>query len=71
MNVFVDVILYHKQWKPKHKGVGRGVRRVYSIQHYVIMFVSNMRQIDGFHRVSSMYTTECHEITEILLKIAL
>ena len=21
MNVFVDVILYYKQWKPKHNGV--------------------------------------------------
>ena len=24
---------------------------VYSIQHYVIKFVSDLRQIDGFHRV--------------------
>jgi hypothetical protein len=24
MNVLVDVILYHKQWKPKHNGVGMG-----------------------------------------------
>jgi hypothetical protein len=28
INVLVDVILYHKQWKPKHNGVGSGRRRV-------------------------------------------
>jgi hypothetical protein len=35
---------------------------VYSIQHYVIKFVSDLRQVCGFHR---------HNITEILLKVAL
>jgi hypothetical protein len=29
--VFVDVILYHKQLKPKHNGVGRGRGRVGSV----------------------------------------
>jgi hypothetical protein len=24
---------------------------VYSIQHYVMKFVSDLRQVDGFHRV--------------------
>jgi hypothetical protein len=33
---------------------------VYSIQHYVIKFVSDLRQIDGFLH---------HNITEILLKV--
>jgi len=34
---------------------------VYSIQHYVTKFVSDLRQVGGF----------LHEITEILLKVAL
>jgi hypothetical protein len=49
---------------------------VYSIQHYVIKFVSDLRQIGGFNPstpVSStyMYNTDRHDITEILLKVAL
>ena len=36
---------------------------VYSIQHYVIQLVSDLRQVNGFLRV--------HEITEILLREAL
>ena len=35
---------------------------VYSIQHYVIKFVSDMRQVDGFFH---------HDTTEILLKVML
>ena len=35
---------------------------VYSIQHYVIKLVSDLRQIGGFL---------CHDILEILLKVAL
>jgi hypothetical protein len=43
---------------------------VYSIQHYVIKFVSDLRQIGGFNPstpVSStyMYNTDRHDITEI------
>jgi hypothetical protein len=38
---------------------------VYSIQHYVIKFVSDLRQ------VSSINKTNRHDITEILLKVAL
>ena len=34
---------------------------VYSIQHYVMKFVSDLRQVGGF----------LHDITEILLKVAL
>ena len=46
---------------------GRGV------QHYVIKFVSDLRQVGGFLRVLESYTnnTDRHDITEILLKVAL
>jgi len=51
-----------------------GSAEVYSIQHYVIKFVSDLRQISGFFldtSVSSTNKTECHDITEIFLKVAL
>jgi hypothetical protein len=47
---------------------------VYSIQRYVIKFVRDLRQIGGFFSgisVSSTNKTDCHSITEILLKVAL
>ena len=44
---------------------------VYSIQHYVIKFVSDLRQVSGFLRVSSTNKTDHHDIAEILLKVAL
>jgi hypothetical protein len=46
---------------------------VYSIQYYVIKFVSYLRQVGGFPRVpvSSINKTDRHDITEILLKVAL
>jgi len=46
---------------------------VYSIQHYVIMFVSDLRQVSGFLRVLwfSPLIKLTHDITEILLKMAL
>ena len=48
---------------------GRGV------QHSVIKFVSDLRQVCGFlwdlPPVSSTNKTDCHDITEILLKVAL
>jgi hypothetical protein len=40
------------------------VWQVYSIQHYVIKFVSERHAGRGFLRVL------CHDITEILLKVA-
>ena len=46
---------------------------VYSI-HYVIKFVSDLRQIGDFFPgtpVSSTYKTDSHDIIEILLKVAL
>ena len=45
--------------------------KVYSIQHYIMKFVSYLRQVSGFLRVSSTNKTDCHNITEILLKVAL
>ena len=45
-------------------------RQVYSIQHYVIKFVSDLRQI-GDTPVSSNNKTNRHDITEILLKVRL
>jgi hypothetical protein len=46
---------------------GRGV------QHYVKKFVSDLRQVGGFLciPVSSTNKTDYHDITEILLKVAL
>jgi len=47
---------------------------VYSIQHYVIKFVSDLWQVSGFLLkllVSSTNKTDRHNITEILLKVAL
>ena len=45
---------------------------VFSIQHYVILFVSDLRQVSGFLRVlrfpPPMKLT--HDITDILLKVA-
>ena len=45
---------------------------VYLIQHYVIKFVSDLRQVDAwFSPVSSTNESDRHDITEILLKVAL
>ena len=48
---------------------------VYSIQHYVIKFVSDLQQVGGFHRVlrfpPSIKMTATNEITEIILTVAL
>ena len=46
----------------------------WSVQHYVIVFVSDLRQVGGFlqvHPVSSTNKTDRHDITEILLKVAI
>jgi len=45
---------------------------VYSKQHYVLKFVSDLRQVGGFLRppVSSTNKADRHDITEILLKVA-
>ena len=47
---------------------------VYSIQHYMIKFVRDLRQVGGFFpgtSVSSTNKTDLHDITEILLKLEL
>ena len=46
---------------------------VYSIQHYMIKFVSDLWQVGGFLRVLRFppIKTDRHNITEILLKLAL
>jgi hypothetical protein len=40
--------------------------QVYSIQHYVIKFVSDLCWVSGFR-----HQYDCHDIIEILLKVAL
>jgi len=47
---------------------------VYSIQHYMIKFVNDLPQVDGFLRVLQKLHTnknDRHDITEILLQVAL
>ena len=47
---------------------------MFSIQHYVIQFVSDLRQVGGFLRVLRFpppSKTDRHNKTEILLKVAL
>ena len=47
---------------------------VNSIQHYVIKFIINLRQVSGFlpgTPVASTNKTVCHDIAETLLKVAL
>ena len=44
---------------------------VYSIQHYMIKFVSDLRQLGGFLPVASTNKTDRNDITEILLKVAM
>ena len=43
---------------------------VYSIQHYVIKFVSDLRQ-GGVFFGSSTNKTDCHDIAEIFLTVSL
>jgi hypothetical protein len=47
---------------------------VYSIQHYVIKYVSDLWQVNGFLLVLRYFSTnktDHHDITEILLKVPL
>jgi hypothetical protein len=44
---------------------------VYSIQHYVLKFVSDLRWFSPGPPVSSTNETESRDITEILLKMSL
>ena len=46
---------------------------MYLIQHYVIKFVSDLPQASGFllvFRFHPLLKADCHDITEILLKLA-
>jgi len=43
---------------------------VYSIQHYVIKFFSDLRQVSGFHRFPPLIKLTA-TITELLLKVSL
>ena len=44
---------------------------VYSVQHYVIKFVSNRSVACSRYSVSSTYETDSHDIAELLFKVAL
>ena len=47
---------------------------VYSIQQYAIKFVSDVQLVGGFLRVLRLpppIKSDCHDITEILLKVVL
>jgi len=45
---------------------------MYSIQQYVIKFISDLRQVDGFFQFPPpIKLTRHHDITEILSKVAL
>ena len=47
---------------------------MYSIQHYVVTFVSGLRKDVDFHQVLRLHPPgkiDSHDVTEILLKVAL
>jgi hypothetical protein len=47
---------------------------IYSMQHYVIKVVGDLRQVSGFLWILLVFSTnktDSHDITEILLKVAL
>jgi len=44
---------------------------IYSIKHYVIKLVSDLRQVGGFLRVLGFPPPIKHDLTEILLKMVL
>ena len=50
-------------WNPDHG-------KMYSRQHYVIKFVSDLQQVRGIIRVPSTNKTDIRSITKILLKVA-
>ena len=45
------------------------VSSIYSIQHYVIKFVSDLRQVGGSLRFPLSIKLTCFNISEILLKV--
>ena len=44
---------------------------MHSIQHYVIKFVSDLQKVAGFLQFPPPIKTDCLDIIEILLKVAL
>jgi hypothetical protein len=44
---------------------------VHSIKHYVIKFVSDLQWFSPGTPISSTNKTDCYDITEILMKVAL
>ena len=53
-----------------HTSCESGSGELYSIQHYVIKFISDLRQVGGFFpstAISSNNKTDRHDIAEILL----
>ena len=54
-------------------GINAVHSEVYSIQHYVIKFISDLRQVGGFLQVlfSSTNKSDRHDIIGILLKVVL
>ena len=47
---------------------------IYLMQHYMLKFVIVLHQVGGFCPGTLVYTTkktDCHDITEIFLKVAL
>jgi hypothetical protein len=64
LNTTTYAISAYHHWRCEFESrSGRGV------QHYVIKFVSDLRQVGGFLRVPNK--TDRHDRTEILLKMAL
>jgi len=60
----------YKVWRVRIPAHGQ----VYSIQHYVIKFISDLQPVQWFSpgtQVSSTNKTDCHDIIEILLKVVL
>jgi hypothetical protein len=61
---YFDLLCQSQIYKTVH-------REVHSVQHYVKMLVSYLRQIGGFFPVSSTKKNDCNDISKILLKVAL
>ena len=66
--------LYNQCLSPQTLWVKSRPGEVYSMQHYVIKFVSVLQQVCGFLwvlRCTPLIKLDGHDITEILLKVAL
>jgi len=75
-SLYTNYLQYKKKNNYKKKLIIKNLvhGEVYSIQHYVIKFVSDLRQVGGFLlvlRFPPPITNDRHDITEILLKVAL